>query len=248
MTKLIEESRINYSSFKTEWSSDISDKITALEAHTDKYEKSYLKVSSVQAWRDIISDTLGSESIQFYDEAQNDLLTSHIFAQVGFWRSSLKALRSGLENVLQCLYYKDHPIEYLMWEEGRHRLSFSELILYFEQHPTIKKRSKDLINLEGIKRELYTLSRAVHGSAPSFRMTRPGNFPIIATDDPASVGMWATRESCTISAINSILLGLYAEKMDGSRFLNQRKIIAVNLTQKQKRAAKALSVNLDFSI
>ena len=59
----------------------------------------------------VLEPRMTADSLAFFLEAQNDALVSHVFGNLGSWRSALKALRSCIENVAFCLYYKDHPVE-----------------------------------------------------------------------------------------------------------------------------------------
>ena len=73
----------------------------------------------------------------------------------------MKCLRSCIENILFCEYYKDHPVELRLWLKGRHRLGFREIMSYFQRHPDVEGTIDDLSGLERLQTEYSILSRAV---------------------------------------------------------------------------------------
>ena len=113
-------------------------KMTASSTELAKDNSIYLnsyRIASLQAWRTHLESRITEGSLAFFLEAQNDALTSHVFASLGSWRSALKALRSCIDNVLFCVYYKDHSVELDLWHSGKHKPSFNELFNYMENHP-----------------------------------------------------------------------------------------------------------------
>ena len=188
---------------------------------------SYRGVCSLQAWRtSLLAEKIGPEALGFFLEGQNDALTSHVLAQVGAWRSALKALRSCIENVLFCLYYKDDPVELKLWETGKHAMAISALFAYFDKHPLVEGVPDSTNGLAVLKSEYPTLSRAVHGSAASFRMTGSGSTQLWSSD-AGSLGSWRTRETSTLTGLNLVLLSLYREELQGARLLNLRKAVSL---------------------
>src|SRR5204862_7086402 len=141
--------------------------IAALDAHRDAFLSSYSRIASMNAWRsDMLETIVSASSLEFFAEALNDVLISHVFARFGSWRSALMSLRSCIENTCYCLYYKDHPVELRLWESGKHRPPFAEIHGYLASHPDIEPLgSSPVTGLANLKSEYGTLSRAVHASA-----------------------------------------------------------------------------------
>jgi len=175
----------------------------------------------------VIYELLTEDSEAFFFEAQNDFLTSHCLARCGSFRQSLKALRSGLENVYFALYYMDHPVELRKWEIGRHKLGFTELHNYFENHPAVTAVDIALAGLETLKAEYSTLSKAVHGSAKAFRMTRNLSDIRLWGYDAPSVGKWATREKTVIFNLNLLLAVLFRDRLQGAENRNLRETLGL---------------------
>lgn len=225
---LSDEISENFNLFETQWPIELTAAQTALSVSTADFKKSFTRISSIQAWRvHVIIPALNPDAEAFFFEAQNDLLTSHCLARCGSFRQALKALRSASENILYALYYKDHPVEFEKWEMGQHKLGFSEMLSYFESHPKMSGISIELTGLDILRTEYSTLSKAVHGSAKSFRMTQNLNDIRLWDDDVASVGKWATRERILIQALNFLLLVLLREHLAGAANRNLRETIGL---------------------
>lgn len=155
----------------------------------------------------------------------NDALVSHVSASFGAWRSSLQALRSCLENALCSIYYKDHPVELLLWAQGRYRIGFAELHRYLSEHPSLVKYELHLTGLDIIADEYATLSKAVHASAASFRMTDPASMVLLWSNEPAKIGMWAARERKVLEGLSLLMICMHSERLQGTLLvlLNQKK-------------------------
>src|SRR5262249_46734910 len=123
MKELLRETEQNFETFSKSFVAKAEAAAQTLEAQRKKYLDSYRRIVTLNAWRtELLEKTISPESLAFFLESQNDALTSHVFSRFGSWRSALKSLRSCIENVLFCLFYKDHPIELQLWHKGRHRL------------------------------------------------------------------------------------------------------------------------------
>ncbi len=203
---------------------------TALATHTPIFKESYRRIASLQAWRSYVIEPCVSKScVSFFLEAQNDALVSHTLAQMGAWRVALKALRSCIENVTNCLYYKDHPIELEWWLRGDHRLSFSELLAYLQKHPSILGLPGQVHGLDQLQIEYRTLSRAVHASAKIFRMTDDSQVTVLWKNERAALGAWQTREKRTFILINQLLLCVFRDQLQGAALPEVRKAAAFTI-------------------
>ena len=202
---------------------------------TTIYLTSYRRVASLQAWRGHLETRISEGSLAFFLEAQNDALTSHVFASLGSWRSALKALRSCIDNLLFCLYYKDHAVELRLWHEGKHKLTFAEHFTYLDNHPD-RVIVPQIDGIPVLRAEYATLSKAVHASAKSFRMTDNIKETLLWSDAKPQQGMWQTREQVVILNMNLCLLALFRADLAGAAASNLRE--AVGLVVPQTRFAE----------
>lgn len=228
MKTLIDETKANFESFVPKWQAELSTVSGKLKACSDVFLKSYRRIVSLQAWRAILLEPkISKDSLAFFVEAQNDALTSHVFGQLGSWRTALSALRSCIDNTMSCLFYMDHPVELQLWHLHQHRLSMTELREYVKRHPLVRGIPSQIAGVDGLVREYGLLSSAVHGSAVSFRMTRSGDVPKLWGSSKASLGAWSTREGHTLMLLNLILTTLFREDLKGSKLPNLRKAISL---------------------
>lgn len=228
MKHLREEVEANFVEFSKSWKKRLSEVSTSLDAQTPKYLDSYSRLVSLQAWRsELLEKIVDKRAMGFYLEAQNDAVVSHVFARMGAWRSALKSLRSCIENVMQCLYYKDHPVELELWHRGEHFLQRVSLTTYLASHPQIKTLTSELTGLNVLGAEYSTLNNAVHGSSLSFRMTLKGEDIQLFSSEVASLGQWGTRERSVLLGINLLLLCMFRENVSGAALLNLRKAISL---------------------
>ena len=218
----------NFDSFTASWKAELPKSIAALDSHRDEFLRSYSRITSMNAWRsNVLEEKVPEASLEFFAEALNDALVSHVFARFGSWRSALKSLRSCIENTCYCLYYKDHPVELRLWESGRHRPGFSEIHTYLEQHPDISPLGNSpLTGLATMKEEYSTLSRAVHASAKSFRMSPNVHDILLWKPDAVSLGQWRTREQHTLCALNLLLTAIFRHFLSGAQQTGLRKALA----------------------
>ena len=215
MSLLLKETEANFNAFDVDWRADMAHVAAELAKDRGPFLLSYRRIILLQAWRAFLETRISESSLAFFLEAQNDALTSHVFANLGSWRSALKALRSCIENVLFCLYYKDHPVEFELWETGQHKPPIAEFITYFEHHPRrVKVATVDPI--PHIRAEYSTLSKAVHASAKGFRMTRDIRTTLLWSDTKASLGQWQTRESLVLINLNLLLLAHFRGELGGA--------------------------------
>jgi len=215
MGLLLKETEANFKAFDHDWRSDMAAVAAELSKDNSSYLASYRRIASLQAWRAFLETRISEESLAFFLEAQNDALTSHVFANLGSWRSALKALRSCIDNVLFCLYYKDHPVELALWHLGRHKLTFAEHFTYLDNHPDrIQEPSIDAMPV--LRAEYATLSKAVHASAKMFRMTNNIKETLLWSDAASERGKWHTREQVVIANINLCLLALFRRELEGA--------------------------------
>lgn len=228
MSNFNAEVRSNFDSFTKSWKKSLPDVIASLDSYESDFLKSYARITSLNAWRNnILEAKISESSLGFYAEALNDALISHVFARFGTWRSALKALRSCIENTCYCLYYKDHPIELRLWESGKHRPGFSETLNYLASHPDISSLGDTAVTgIATLKEEYSTLSRAVHGSAKSFRMSSDAGDIALWKGDPPSLGQWKTRESQTLSALNLLMMSMFRNELLGTQQPGLRQSLA----------------------
>jgi hypothetical protein len=228
MKAFIRELEENFETFRTTWDAERQTAVTTLQRHRPEFMESYFRIVSMQAWRaDVLEQQISPGALSFFLEAQNDALVSHVLAQMGSWRQALQALRSAIENVLFCAYYMNHPVELALWSTGAHKVSFSELIDYFSRHPKAQGLPPSVTGIAIAKSEYGVLSRAVHASAQSFRMTQDGHATQLWIPDRGRIGPWLTREKAAIAAINLLLLTLFRDQLQGAALPGTRKAISL---------------------
>ena len=74
---------------------------------------------------------------------------------MGSWRAALQSLRSTIDNVLFCLFYKDHPVELRLWGQGKDKRSFSELFGYLKKHPEMNGLPQSVVGVFDLEREYF---------------------------------------------------------------------------------------------
>lgn len=201
---------------------------TSLSQFSDSFLESYKNLTTLNGWGEyILSGTLSSNAYSFFVEAQNDALVAHLLARQGMWRPSLQSLRSCVENTLLSLYYADHAVELKLWEQGRHKAGFTELVAYFLAHPNFHDVAmKDLVGIELLKSEYALLSKAVHGSSAAFRMGDAENIPNVYVPDEVTLGKWMTNQRRVLKGLNLVLLTFHREKLLGTAYPGLRKALS----------------------
>ncbi len=236
----------NFARFTSRWRRERDAAQSTLDGSSEVFKGSYRRLTSLQAWRSqLLEGRLDVESLAFFLEAQNDVLVSHTLAQSGAWRSALQALRSCLENVVACVYYKDHPIELRLWKAGRHRIGFAASVQYLKEHPEVSGLPRAVTGIDLLEREYATLSRAVHASAVSFRMTADAAAVQLWSPSTASLGKWNSRESDCITAVNLLLVSVFRSELQGARLPGLRQAVSLSIsTSRHAAVKKALGVTL----
>jgi hypothetical protein len=230
--KLKAEVLNNFLTFATDLRDSFSKNYDVLDVKKDIFLGSYERLSSLQAWRAfILEKEVSKNSLDFFIEAQNDALLSHCFARIGSWRGALKSLRSSIDNILFFYYYKDHPIEYRLWEIGKHQLPISEYVSYLYHHPDFIKLPDKITGVETLKAEYSTLSKAVHGSSKLFRMTHNGTFPTLMAPELPLLNQWVTREKECVRFINLTLITAFKDHLQGAKMRDLRKSISFAVPQ-----------------
>lgn len=247
MTEPNREIQANFDRFSATWPSELFSVQTELSEHEGTYLESYERITSINAWHVIIDHSLPEGARRFFDEAHNDAISSHVFARLGAWRIALKSLRSCIENVLSCHYYKDHLVELRLWEQQKYTFGFSKLISYYRSHPEISGLPDDLAGLDRLEKEYATLSRAVHGSSPSFRMTASDGLTNLWSSEQSRLGAWATREKLTLTGINLLLVALHSDQLSGTSFPGLRSAISSTVGSSAIHEAVRNNLNVNLS-
>lgn len=245
MTALEDEIDSNQAKFFERWTTAASGNWKVLSAAGARnYRESYRRIASLNAIRTALVDPSSSkESAAFFLEAQNDALVSHVNAGIGAWRSSLQSLRGCLENALSYLYYKDHPVELALWAKGAFRLGFSELERYLSSHPATQGKTSTQRALDLISSEYSVLSKAVHSSAESFRMTAGADTTLLWSTEIPRLNMWSTRERRVLEGVVIQLIGHFANELEGARNIVLRETLSFAVP-----ASKRAQLKSDFNI
>jgi len=226
MKDLKKEIRQRFDKFESAWQTELRAVAEGLGKAEDVYFHSYLQLVSLNAWRnELLATAISSDSASFFLEAQNDGLVSHVFARIGAWRSALKSLRSCLEDIAFCLYFKDHPVELALWKVGKYKPGFGSTVEYLERHPALDAIEQNVSGLDVFQREYGTLSKAVHGSA-AFQMTAETGSTSLWTNNLKSLRKWRTRERLVIQAVNLLLITFFREHLQGAQHPQLRQAIS----------------------
>lgn len=223
-------------------STEVPATFAALAVSASKFKSAYASVVSIESWRAyVLEGKIDESALAFFVEAQNDFITSYCLARAGCWRSSLMSLRSALENLLLCLYFKDHLVELSTWPKIKPK-GFQELIKYFETYfPFAGPTAVDPYS--ALHAEYAELSRAVHGSSAAFRMTSGMEVPVIWSANAASCGKWSRRFLKAVRAANLISIHVFASELQGAK--NRALREAIGMAGLPKAAVKsAWKVNL----
>lgn len=209
-------------------------------------DKAYARLTTLQSWRSFVLDQrISKEALGFFAEAQNDGITSSILISSGLWRSSLKSLRSLIENLIQSTYFMDHPVEYRRWAEGKLRPTFSELFKYLSEHPDICELPEGLNPVADLKAHYRHLSNVVHASALEFRMTDDVDDLVLWKTSAADIGSWSTTHKRVLIAANKLYLALFSIHLQGAASKGLRESLAIVLPASLDDKIKAqMSVNI----
>ncbi|MDX8123405.1 hypothetical protein SKZ59_16610 [Janthinobacterium sp. GMG2] len=246
MKNYIEEVDENFSRFYNALPDGINSAIAGLAEYNEKFKISYRRLVSLQAWRGELIEKIASEGAEsFFKEAQNDAIMSHSLARQGAWRVALMSLRSCIENSLYGLYYFEHPVELSQWQVGKFRIGFTEVVNYLGKHPNFEEIGEQDSGIEAIKSEYSTLSKAVHGSSNSFRVTKNGSIEGLNVISIADLGAWSTRERNALIALNTIFLTMFKYNLQGASNSNLRKAVSLVIPEKNHKLIKEkLNINL----
>lgn len=235
----------NHRKFKSAAKADSSKVSNSISAHDSFFFSSYRLICIFRGWHEVALASLSEDVVGFFIEAHNDLLTSHVHATNGMWRSALISLRSFMESYLSFVYFKDHPIELVQWKNGEFRVEPKILRQYCMKHPNLKSRAVVRAAVARLDSEYSKLSGSVHGSKVDFRMTSSSSYPAIATDEIIRLRAWQKLETQVVRTALLIFLGLYFERLQGAAYPVFRKIMAVGFPPATKQAVKSqLGINL----
>jgi hypothetical protein len=238
MTKISSELKANYEVF----SEALPKRLVAncnLFRNKAALIESYARIASINALKiDLIEQYFPKGAAHFFYEAHNDVLLSHVNASFGSWRLALQSLRSFMENTLATIYFLDHPIEFEKWKNGKFSISPKELREYVSDHPKIVDLSKELKFKAAIDKEYGTLSKAVHGSSVSFRMTTEDGKTNIANPNEADLGKWSTRERITIDICLTAMIGVLRDQLEGAKMQNLRGSLGLTIKPRSRDALK----------
>lgn len=194
----------------------------------------YAHALALESWRrNLLDNALGS-GLDLWYEAQNDFLLCLVHAGRGVWRSSLQALRSFVENSTSAVFFSEHPVEARRFESGDFRLTWSESKKYFASYPYSTPAAFRDPLWRSLDHEYAELSKAVHGSTRSFRMTAANAFPVLSSSDPALIGAWKTRVNHSARAVHLLLLQHFQDQLVGARLPALREEVARALSAAER--------------
>ena len=228
----------NYTAFSTILPTDLVENIVNFQ-EDERLLLSYARIASLNAIKvDLVKDVFPVGAAQFFYEAHNDALISHVNASYGSWRPALQSLRSFMENTLSAIYFLDHPVEFARWEQGTFRIAPRELRAYVGEHPKLELIAGPL-NVKGtLDNEYSTLSKAVHASNSLFRMTNADGKINIAKPSIPELGKWSKREKEAFDICLVVLIGVLQEHLDGAKLSQLRSSLSFALGPKSRSALK----------
>ncbi|NOD45901.1 hypothetical protein GS624_01100 [Ruegeria sp. HKCCD5849] len=209
-------------------------------------DEAYARLTTLQSWRSFVLDQrISKEALGFFAEAQNDGITSSILITSGLWRSSLKSLRSLIENLVQSAYFMDHPVEYRRWHDGKLRPTFADLFKYLAEHPDICNLPEALNPVADLKAHYRHLSNVVHSSSLEFRMTDDVDELVLWKTSAADIGNWSTTHKRVLRSANQLYLALFSIHLQGAANKGLRESLAIVLPSSQDELIKSkMSVNI----
>jgi hypothetical protein len=239
MVSVPEQIKTNYESFSSVLPGQLASNFDVFKGNP-KLIESYARIAALNALKvDLVEPIFSNGSAQFFFEAHNDALLSHVNASMGSWRPALQSLRSFLENTLAAVYYRDHPVEFTKWENGNFKMSPQALREYICEHPLIVDVGNELDLKANLDKEYATLSKAVHGSNSLFRMTNSDGKTNIATASLPDLSKWAARERETVNLGVVILVSIFKEQLDGAKLPSLRKALSIPLLSKSRSVLKS---------
>jgi hypothetical protein len=208
-------------------SENISD---VLANHAGTIDAAYGRLTSLQALRlHVLNDHLPTGPLGFFTEAQGDGLTSLVLILTGSSRSALKSLRSLIENVVRSVYYADHPIEYRLWEAGKHRPTFKSFFDYLDQHPDLTNLDAAVQPQNSLHANWKKLSQAVHASAKEERMSSEADKITIWKTSQKRVGNWSTFHRNVLKDVCLLYLALCKDHLQGASLKPLRQSLALSI-------------------
>jgi hypothetical protein len=235
------EINANAKAFRTGLSPKLDANLGTITGHSAaKLDDAYARLTTLQAWRVfVLEERLTPEAIGFFSEAQNDGLMSSALMSVGMWRPAMKSLRSLIENILHCLYYNDHPVEYRLWEAGKLRPTFKDLFDYFLAHPDVSNLPDNLQGIGELKNHYKHLSNVVHASAKEFRMTNEIETLKLWNTTADGAGKWAATHKNVLRDVNLLILSLFAAYLKGAAHKGLREALSLGIPAARDGAIKS---------
>lgn len=239
MTLTVEsELRANHENFKREVISETSSVRQIVTLNNNEFFESYKLVCAFRGWHEIALQGASEEVAGFFIEAHNDILTSHVLATTGMWRSSLISLRAFMESYLAFIYFRDHPVELRQWSSGALKLEPKNLRQYCLKHPDICAYPIALASAKKLDTEYSKLSGSVHGARTDFRMTGPSSYPAISTPDLVRLRKWIKLKRDVVRTALVLMLTLNASALRGSSHPVFRKVLGSCLLPSSKLSIK----------
>lgn len=233
------ELKANYGRFSTVVVNDLAAISAVLLGEEAVLLKSYYQICAFRGFHEVALTNQSEESISFFIEAHNDLLTSHVLAASGMWRSAHIALRSFMESYLGHIYFQDHPIELELWADEKFKTEPRDLRAYSRTHPAIAGYAISKSASDKLDSQYARLSKSVHGSKVDFRMTDASNFPAIASSDVIKLRKWQSLAADVVRTALVLYLSLHADKLKGAAHPVFRKVLGASLTPTMKVGVKA---------
>lgn len=193
-----EDIPLYYEDFKKIWES------TVLNFNDNDLKDCYHSTILFRNWELTMSSFPYNVIPEILKELHEDINSSFFLTLFGLHRSSHMHLRSCIELSLQYIYFCEHPVEYLLWQNGEFVIKHEKIMEYLRCHPKLKLLEVDKLLTE-ITKTWKFLSKHIHGEAPKyFQSTKSShgstNFNI------ADFNIWKSNLIKTTNLMNKLWL------------------------------------------
>lgn len=242
MDLLRSELKANASTFVRDIPVELARIHASLSIDVEKTTSAYAAAAALQAWRTEVYTRAPGPIRDMLLEAQNDAVQSLVLGHLGMWRPALQSLRSCIEAVVRIAFFTDHPVE-LGWWTGKSGFSISirkTIQEYLPKHPLVEPFA-GVAGIPDVTSQLYEqyslLSKAVHASAISFRMTKAGDVSF-SNSSATDYGQWLACHRKTLQAVSLLMLMLNRSQLRGTAHSGLRKLLSVVLPKNVVAASR----------
>jgi hypothetical protein len=206
-------------------------------------DRIYKKSQLPTLWLSLLESANSNE--MFIREIFFDSQLSVLFAIEGLYKYAYVALRSELENLLKCVYFVYHPVEYEWWREGDEWYTqdrgnvWGNNYQYFEHLKTIKQYHGEIKNkgsgdLISEYKSLYrVLSKYVHTGVFSRQTTQNKLAPTFRVSE---FNKWKDKYNLAQEFITIFLIVNFRENYKKLRITEKKKLLDIGIESRNRKA------------